>query len=275
MIHESVTTITPHRHSMSLFAEAWRYRDLFYMLVLRNITTRYNQTILGVAWSVLQPLLTMVVFSIFFGRVANVPSSGVPYPVFSLAAVVPWTYFANAVMLGGTSLVGNAQLLTKIYFPRIFIPGALVGSGLVDFGIAVVILLVVMAGFGFVPLTAVALLLPVCILLLVVVTAGVTFWLAALGIQYRDVRFVAPFLVQLWLFATPIIYPLSLIPSNLRLLYSLNPMVGVIDGFRVALLNTGPVQWSSLGMAFVVGAIVLGAGIWYYRRTEAFFADIA
>jgi lipopolysaccharide transport system permease protein len=274
-VHYSVTTITPDRHSLPLIKEAWVFRDLFYSLVRRNITTRYNQTILGVGWSVLQPLLTMVVFSIFFGRVAKLPSSGIPYPVFSLAAVVPWTYFANTVLLGATSLVGNSQLLTKIYFPRIFIPGAAIGSGLIDLAIAMVILLIVMASFGFVPVTASVLLLPICLLLLVLTTAGVTFWLSALGVQYRDVRFVTPFLMQLWLFATPIIYPLSLIPSDLRLLYSLNPMVGIIDGFRVALLETGPIEWASLGLALVVGTIILASGVWYYRRIESVFADIA
>lgn len=274
-VRESVTTITPGRHSVPLLKEAWLYRDLFYSLVHRNITTRYSQTIFGVGWSVLQPILTMVVFSIFFGRVAKLPSSGIPYPVFSLAAIVPWTYFANSVLLGTTSLVGNSQLLTKIYFPRIFIPGAAIGSGLIDLGISMVILLVVMAGFGFVTATASILLLPICLVLLVLITAGVTFWLSALGVQYRDVRFVTPFLMQLWLFATPIIYPLSLIPSDLRMLYSLNPMVGVIDGFRVALLETGSIQWASLGLALGVGAIVLASGVWYYRRIESAFADIA
>ncbi|MBA2372449.1 MAG: ABC transporter permease [Chloroflexi bacterium] len=273
--HEAVVTIVAGRRPTTLVHDLLTYRDFLYFLVRRDIRARYTQTVLGVGWAVLQPLLTMIVFSIFFGRLADIPSSGVPYPVFSLAAVVPWTYFANSAGYAANSLVSNQQILSKVYFPRFLIPASPIGGGVLDLAIALTILLGVMAGFGFFPTVPNVLLLPVLVLALVIVTTGVGLWLAALAIQYRDVRYTTPFLLQLWLFLTPIIYPLSVIPSDLRWLYSLNPMTGVIDGFRVALLETGAVQWSSLALSFIVGTVLLVSGARYFNRIERVFADIA
>jgi len=272
---EAVVTIVPGRRATTLVHDLLTYRDLFVSLVRRDIRARYAQTVLGVGWAVLQPVITMIVFSIFFGRLADVPSSGVPYPVFSLAAVVPWTYFSNSVGFAATSLISNQQVLSKVYFPRILIPASPIGGGLVDLGIALVILLGVMAGFGYFPTSPAVLLLPALVLLLVVITAGVGLWLAALAIQFRDVRYTTPSLLQLWLFVTPIIYPLSVVPEDTRWLYSLNPMTGVIDGFRVALLDTGPMQWTSLGLSVVVGVALVISGARYFNRIERVFADIA
>ena len=273
--HEAVVTIVPGRRATTLLHDLLAYRDLLVSLVRRDIRARYAQTILGVGWAVIQPLLTMVVFSIFFGRLADVPSSGVPYPVFSLTAVVPWTYFSNSVGYAANSLIGNQQILSKVYFPRVLIPASPIGGGLLDLAIALVILFGVMAGFGYFPTSFTILLLPVLVLLLVVVATGVGLWLAALAIQFRDVRYTTPSLLQLWLFVTPVIYPLSVVPSDLRWLYSLNPMTGVVDGFRVALLDTGPRQWSSLGLSCVVGVGLLVSGARYFGRIERVFADIA
>lgn len=273
--HEAVITIVPGRRATTLLHDLRSYRDLFFSLVRRDIRARYTQTVLGVGWAVIQPVLTMVVFSIFFGRLADVPSSGVPYPVFSLAAVVPWTYFANSVGYATNSLISNQQVLSKVYFPRVLIPASPIGGGLVDLAIALVILFCVMAGFGYFPTSPLIVLLPVLIVLLAIVTTGVGLWLAALAIQFRDVRYTTPSLLQLWLFVTPIIYPLSVVPSDLRWLYSLNPMTGVIDGFRVVLLDTGPMQWSSLALSGVIGVALVVSGARYFNKIERVFADIA
>jgi homopolymeric O-antigen transport system permease protein len=272
---DRVITIRRGKRPTTIVQDLRAYRDLLYFLIRRDIKARYTQTILGVGWAVLQPLLTMVVFSIFFGRIADVPSSGLPYPVFSLAAVVPWTYFSNSVGYAANSLVSNQQVLSKVYFPRLLIPLAPIGGALLDLGIALLILLCVMAGFGFFPTFPHVLLLPFLLMLLLLAAIGVGIWLAALAIQFRDVRYTTPFLLQLWLFLTPIIYPLSAIPDAARFVYSLNPMTGVIDGFRVALLDTGPVQWQSLSLSLVVSLALLISGARYFGRIERVFADIA
>lgn len=276
-VHGTVTTILAQgrRSLRSYVAEVWRYRDLLFFLVLRDIRIRYSQTVLGFGWSVLQPLLQMVVFSIFFGALAGIGSGDVPYPAFSLAAVVPWTYFLNAVSTASVSLISNAQLVSKVYFPRILIPLAPIGAGLVDLAIALGLLFLVVLGFGVVPPFPELLLLPVPIVLLVLAATGISIWLAALGAQYRDVRFVTPFFLQTLLFVTPVIYVVSEVPERLRPLYSLNPLVGVVSGFRAAVLGQGTMPWDVAATSFTVSVVLLVLGLRYFRRVERAFADIA
>jgi lipopolysaccharide transport system permease protein len=252
--------------------DLWTYRELLFFLVWRDVKVRYKQTALGVAWAVLQPLLTMFVFSLFFGRLARMASDGLPYPVFNLAGLVPWTFFAFGLNEAATSVVGSRHLITKVYFPRLAIPLATVLAGLVDFAIAFLLLLLVMTWYGIVPGLEALVVIPL-VLLAFVTALGVGLWLAALNVQYRDVRYVLPFLTQLWLFATPIVYPSSLVPPAWRPVYGLNPMVGVVDGFRWALLGSappGPILAVSTCAAL---ALALG-GIFYFRRMERAFADI-
>ncbi|MCB0161125.1 MAG: ABC transporter permease, partial [Caldilineaceae bacterium] len=216
--------------------ELWRYRELLYFLTWRDIKVRYKQTVLGAAWAVIQPFMTMVVFSLFFGRLAQIPSDGIPYPIFSYAALVPWTFFANGLSQSSNSLVGSANLIKKVYFPRLAVPIATILSGVIDFVLAFLVLLVMMVFYGIVP-TANVVWLPFFLLLALVTSLGAGLWLSAMNVQFRDVRYVVPFLVQLWLFATPIAYPSSIIPAPWRMLYAVNPMVGVVEGFRWALLG--------------------------------------
>lgn len=274
---EQITRIVARQQASwaAYVREMLRFRDLFYFLVLRDIRVRYSQTVLGFGWSVLQPLLQMVVFSVFFGALAGVSSGGVPYPVFSIAAVVPWTYFNNAVTASSSSLITNAAVVNKVYFPRLFIPLSPVAAGFVDHAIALVLLFCVMGVYGIAPAFPAVLLLPVLIFLLALVAAGVSVWLAALGGQYRDVRYVTPFVLQLMLFVTPVIYVVSSVPSSVRAFYALNPLVGIVSGFRSVLLGEPAIPWGSLGTSLVVGTAVLGAGLWYFRRIERAFADIA
>jgi lipopolysaccharide transport system permease protein len=275
--HADVTTILARsrRSLRSYVEEVWRYRDLLFFLVLRDIRVRYSQTVLGFGWSMLQPLLQMVVFSIFFGALAGISSGDVPYPAFSLAAVVPWTYFLNAVSTSSLSLISNAQLVGKVYFPRILIPLAPIGAGLVDLAISLGLLVVVVLAFGVVPPFPGILLLPVLIVLLVLAAVGISVWLAALGAQYRDVRFVTPFFLQTLLFVTPVIYVVSEVPEGLRPFYSVNPLVGVVSGFRAAVLGQGPVPWDAMATSLVVSVVLAILGLAYFRRVERAFADIA
>lgn len=246
---------------------------MLYFLVWRDLKSRYKQTSLGVAWAVLQPFLTMVVFSVFFGRLAGVPSDGLPYPVFTFTALLPWQLFSHALTESGNSLVTNRDLLTKVYFPRLLIPLATVLAGLVDFVLAFLVLLGMMAFYGIVP-TAAILFLPVLVLLACLTALAAGLWLAALNVQYRDVRYTLPFLVQFWLVATPIAYPASLVPDAWRPLYGLNPMVGVVEGFRWAMLGrAGPLDASVLVSVLVVFALLTG-GLFYFRRMEKTFADV-
>lgn len=253
--------------------DIWEYRELLYFLVWRDIKVRYKQTVLGVAWAILQPFMTMVVFSIFFGRLAKVPSDGIPYPVFAYCALIPWQLFGNALTASGNSLVANQQLLTKVYFPRLIIPISAVLAGLVDFGISFLVLIGMMFYYGIIPTVAV-LTLPPLILLAIASALAVGFWLSALNVQYRDVHFTIPFLTQFWLFATPIAYPSSLVPESLRTIYALNPMVGVVEGFRWALLG----KTDGIGPLVIVSALVvvilLFGGLAYFRRMEKTFADV-
>jgi lipopolysaccharide transport system permease protein len=271
----AITMVGPSRTWPSLgIHELWDSRELLYFLVWRDVKVRYKQTVLGVAWAVLQPVLTMLVFSVFLGALVRVPSEGLPYPVFAYAALLPWQLFAHTITECGNSLVANQQLITKVYFPRLVIPIAAVLAGLVDFAVAFTVLIGLMVHYG-IPLSAAVLSLPVFLLLTVAVALGVGLWLAALNVQYRDVRYTLPFLTQLWLFATPVAYPTSLVPETWRWLYALNPMVGVVEGFRWALVGAGrAVGGGPLTMSALATLLVLAGGVAYFRRMEHTFADL-
>ncbi|MCO5167988.1 MAG: ABC transporter permease [Planctomycetes bacterium] len=253
--------------------ELWAYRELLYFLVWRDVKVRYKQTVLGAAWAIIQPFMTMVVFSIFFGRLAGMPSDGVAYPLFAYCALVPWTYFATALGNGANSLVGNQHLISKVYFPRLVIPLAAVLAPLVDAVIAFAVLLGLMAYFHHVPPAAVVL-LPVLSLLAALTALAAVLWLSALNVKYRDVRYVVPFVVQFWLFASPVAYPATLVPEPWRWVYGLNPMVGVIEGFRWALLATPPPSPAMMATSSLAVAALLLGGILFYQRTEGTFADV-
>ncbi|HXV44284.1 MAG TPA: ABC transporter permease [Anaerolineae bacterium] len=254
--------------------ELWEYRELLYFLTWRDIKVRYKQTVLGASWAIIQPVLTMVVFSLFFGKLAKMPSDGIPYPIFSYAALVPWTFFASGVNTASTSLVGGgARMIKKIYFPRLTMPVAAILGGLVDFCLAFVVLLGMMLFYGFMP-TVNTLWLPLFLLLAIITCMGVSFWLSAMNVQFRDVRYAIPFIIQVWLFLTPVAYPSGLIENPLlQLAYALNPMVGVVEGFRWALLGTDPP-----GLMLIVSAttaiIFFISGMFYFRHMEKSFADV-
>jgi lipopolysaccharide transport system permease protein len=269
-----VTVIRPSKGWIALnLRDLWLYRELLYFLTWRDIKVRYKQTVLGAAWAILQPFLTMVVFSVFFGRLAKVPSEGVPYPIFTYCALLPWNYFAGALDRAGNSLVGSANLITKVYFPRLVVPMSAVLAGLLDFAIAFVVLIGMMLFYSIVP-TAAVLALPAFILLAMVTALGVGLWLSAMNVQYRDVRYAIPFLVQFWLFASPVAYSSTLVPERWRTLYGLNPMAGVVEGFRWALLGSGRAPGPMLTVSAGVAVVLLVSGTFYFRRMERTFADI-
>jgi lipopolysaccharide transport system permease protein len=253
--------------------DVWEYRELLYFLVWRDIKVRYKQTALGAAWAVLQPLLTMLVFTVIFGRLAKVPSDGIPYPVFAYTALLPWQLFAFALSESSNSLVTNKNLLTKVYFPRLIVPMASVFAGLVDFAIAFLLLIALMVIYHVTPSMAAAW-LPVFLLMTIATALSVGLWLSALNVKFRDVRYLIPFLTQFWMYATPVAYPSSLVPEPWREWYGLNPMAGVVEGFRWALLgksgNPGLLVWVSVTAV----VLLLTGGLYYFRRTEATFADI-
>src|SRR6266487_4393112 len=266
--------IEPSQGWVSLkLRELWAYRELLYFLVWRDVKVRYKQTALGAAWAIIQPFFTMLVFSLFFGRLANIPSENIPYPLFSFAALVPWTFFANGLGQASDSLVGNANLIKKVYFPRLVVPFAAVLSGVVDFALAFVVLLVMMLFYGRVP-TINVIWLPLLLLLALITALGVGLWLSALNVEYRDVRYVVPFLTQFWLFATPIAYPSSLLHEPWRTIYGLNPMVGVVEGFRWALLRTNSAPGPIIAVSSGAAILILVTGAFYFRRMEKTFADI-
>jgi lipopolysaccharide transport system permease protein len=266
--------IEPSKGWVSLkLSELWEYRELLYFLIWRDIKVRYKQTALGAAWAIIQPFLTMLVFSLFFGRLAKVPSDGIPYPIFSFAALVPWTFFANGLGQSSNSLVGSANLITKVYFPRLTIPLAAVLSSVVDFALAFVVLLAMMLYYGMMP-TLNVLWLPLFLLLALIASLGVGLWLSALNVEYRDVRYVVPFITQFWLFVTPIAYPSSLLPEPWRTVYGLNPMVGVVEGFRWALLGTKTAPAPIIAVSSTAALLILVTGAFYFRRMEKTFADI-
>lgn len=252
--------------------ELWAHRDLFFFLAWRDVKVRYQQTILGVAWAVLQPFLTMVVFTFLFGRLAHVPSEGVPYAIFSYAALVPWNFFNLAVGNAGNSLVSNANLITKVYFPRMVIPLAAVGAALVDFAIASSILLLMMPWYG-VAFSWSLLMYPILGILTAIVAAGIGMWLAALNVKYRDIRYALPFLLQLWMFVTPVIYPVSFLPAGWRWLLRLNPLSGIIEGFRDAIFAR-PFGWSGLAWSAMLAGLAMVFAAYAFRRMEAGFADV-
>jgi lipopolysaccharide transport system permease protein len=255
--------------------ELWANRELLLFLVWRDIKVQYAQTALGAAWAVLQPLLTMLIFTVIFGRLAKIPSDGVPYSVFTLAALIPWMYFSNAFAAASSSLVTSTNLITKVYFPRLIIPLVSVLSGLVNFAVSCVVLAFMMAWYHVTPSLLALPMVPVLILLTIVTATGVGCWLAAIYVQYRDVRHIVPFIVQIWMYISPVVYPLSLVPERYRTLYALNPMAGIIQTFRVVLLRTGTVPWEALGISTIVAVALLMSGALYYRRTEHLFADVA
>jgi lipopolysaccharide transport system permease protein len=253
--------------------ELWRYRDLALQIVLRDITVRYRQTAFGAAWAIMQPLAFMVVFSLFFGKVAGVSSDGLPYPLFSLAALVPWTFFANTLLLSAESLVVNQQLVSKIYFPRIFVPAGVIGAGFVDIAISILILLIIVLAWGFVPSLAI-LALPLLVVMVGATALGAGAALSAINVRYRDVRYVVPFAIQMWLFLTPVVYSSSDLSEPLRLLMAINPMAGVVEGFRWAVLDTGNAPLDLIGISAVSAAALLVAGLAYFDRVERAFADL-
>jgi len=270
---QPIVVIEPTRGWIPInLREIWHYRDLLYILTARDIKIRYKQTLLGAAWAIIQPLFTMVIFTLFFGKLAGMPSDNIPYPLFAYAGLLPWTFFSNAVTQSGNSLVGNSNLITKVYFPRMIIPMASVGSGLVDFAIAFGLLLVLMFYYGVGPSVSI-LMLPVLVVLTSLLAIGIGMWMSALNVKYRDIRYALPFLIQLGLFATPIIYPASMVPEKWRLVLSLNPMTGLIEGYRSAFFGL-PFDWIALGISTALTAIILVYAAFTFRRMERSFADV-
>jgi len=269
-----VLRIEPSRGWMSLkLHELWEYRELLYFLTWRDIKVRYKQTVLGAAWAIIQPFLTMLVFSLFFGRLAKMPSDGIPYPIFTYAALVPWTFFAHGLTQSSNSLVENGNLIKKVYFPRLVVPISSVISGVVDFVLAFSVLLGMMMFYGIIP-TVNAIYRPFLLVLAFVTSLGVGLWCSAMNVQFRDVRYTIPFLTQFWLFATPIAYPSSLLSEPWRTIYGINPMVGVVEGFRWALLGTDTAPGPVILVSSVAALITLVGGAFYFRRMEKTFADV-
>jgi lipopolysaccharide transport system permease protein len=253
--------------------ELWAYRELIYFLTWRDIKVRYKQTVIGAVWAVLQPLAMMLVFTLFFSKLAKIPSEGIPYPLFAYAGLLPWQLFSRTITDATRSLITDQRLITKVYFPRIMVPMAATLAGMVDFAIAAVLLIVLMATYGVAPGLGV-LLLPLFVLLMLVTALGVGFWLSALNAEYRDVAYAMPFLNQFWLFITPVVYPSSLVPEQWRLVYALNPMAGVVEGFRWALLGTGAVSWTVLAVSTSVAVTLFVSGVAWFRRCERTFVDV-
>ena len=271
---EPSVRIRPSRGWIALnLRDLWAYRELLYFLTWRDVKVRYKQTVLGAAWAILQPFLTMVVFSLFFGRLAGVPSDGIPYPIFSYAALVPWQFFANGLTNSTNSLVASTNPIQKVYFPRMVIPFSAVLAGVVDFALAFVVLLAMMLFYRIVP-TAAVVWLPLFLLLALVTSLGVGLWLTAMNVQFRDVRYAIAFILNAWMFATPIAYPSSLLDEPWHTLYGLNPMAGVVEGFRWALLGTEPAPGAMVLVSAFVSVVLLVGGLFYFRRMERTFADV-
>jgi lipopolysaccharide transport system permease protein len=272
--HAEVTEISPARTAFSLdIKELWQYRELLFLLAWRDATIRYKQSVVGIGWALIQPLLMMIIFSVVFGRFAGLPSDGIPYPVFSLCALLPWNYFSRSVADSSNSLVGASHLLTKVYFPRLILPVEKVFSGLIDAGIAFVLLLGVMAWYHVVPPARIVM-LPLFMLIAMLTAFGVGLWLTALNVKYRDVGFIVPFLVQIWMYASPVAYSSSIVPPRWKLLYGLNPMVGVVEGFRWALLGRRPPDAVTIAASLPIVALLIVSGLWYFHRMERTFADL-
>ena len=253
--------------------ELWRYRELLYFLILRELKIRYRQAAIGAAWALIQPIMTVAIFSVVFGHFAKMPSGGVPYPIFAFTAVLPWMYFAEAVRRGSTGLVGDSDLIRKIYFPRLHVPLAMVAAPLIDFAAGFVVLLVILA-FYQVPITIYILLLPLFLLVALGLSLSVALWLGPLSVRFRDVMHALPFVIQVWMYASPIAYPMAIVPERWRLLYSLNPMVGVIEGFRWVLLRDGHPDFRAIAISCVIISACLVGGLVYFKKMERSFADV-
>jgi len=270
----SITVIEPKTGWVPVdFKEIWNYRELLYFLTKRDIKVRYKQTVLGGLWAIIQPAFTMLVFTLFFGRLAKMPSDGLPYPIFVYAGLLPWTYFANALSASGNSLVGSSNLITKVYFPRIVVPASAALAGLLDFFIALFVLGALMIWYQVVPGPGI-LLFPLLVCLTFLCAVGVGLWLSALNVQYRDIRYAIPFLIQVWMFVSPVIYPVSLVHGNYQWLLALNPMGGVIHAYRACLLGHQPIDWSLLGLSTLIIIALFIGGLYYFRRMEKVFADV-
>lgn len=270
---ESVLIEPRRRLGLSDLREVWEYRELLYFLTWRDVKVRYTQAVLGIIWAAIQPLSTMVVFSIFFGGLADVPSQGLPYPLFAFAGLVPWAFFQYGITQAANSVVNNSNLITKVYFPRLLIPLSSIAAGFVDFVVAFSILLVMMPFYGFLP-TVNALFVPLLIVLVFAVAFGVGIWLAGINVFFRDVRHTTTFIVQVWLFVTPIAYPTGLLERNWQIVYALNPMVGVVEGFRWALLGVGDPPSMLIVISAGVAIGLMTSGVWFFRKVEGTFADV-
>lgn len=269
-----LVTIKPSKRWVAInLRDLWAYRELFYFLIWRDIKVRYKQTVLGAAWAIIQPLLTTLIFTLFFGMLAGIPSDGQPYPIFAFAGLLPWTFLSNAVTQSSNSLVGSANLVTKVYFPRLIIPAAAVGAGLLDFAIAFLILIGMMIYYG-IGITTHILMLPVLIFFLILLSLGCGLWLSALNVKYRDIRYVLPFLIQLWMFTSPIIYSPNFVPARWRLVLILNPLTGIIDGFRASIFGHKSFNGPALAVSFVMTLLLLVYAAYAFRRMEKSFADI-
>jgi lipopolysaccharide transport system permease protein len=259
--------------TLQWISEFWHYRELLYFLAWREVKLRYKQAALGAAWAIIQPLFSMVIFTLFFGRLAGVPSDGIPYPLFSFCALVPWTYFSGTLSLAGNSLVTNANLVTKVYFPRVLLPAATVLSGMLDFLIGSVFLVFMMIYYHVKPGWHL-LFVPLFVLSMMLLALGISMFLAAFNVRYRDVKYALPFIVQIWLFVTPIIYPVSYLPAKYQKVLALNPMAGIVEGLRACLFSTRQMPWKLAGISWAVTLVLLIAGAIYFRKTERSFADI-
>lgn len=268
-----MVTLKPSRRWVAVdMKELWAYRELLYFLTWRDVKVRYKQTALGAAWAVIQPLAMMMIFTLFFGRLANMPSDGIPYPIFAYAGLLPWMFFSNSVTNSGNSLVASSNLITKVYFPRMVIPTAAVGAGLVDFVIAAIILALLMVFYS-VGVTWTILMLPPLVLLTAMLALGVGMWLSALNVKYRDIRYALPFLIQFGMFVSPVIYPTSIVPEQYKWLLILNPLTGIINGYRDALFSRG-FDWTALGVSLLITVALLAYATYAFRRMERTFADI-
>jgi len=269
-----LTVIEPQKGWLRFdLKEIWKYRELFYFLTKRDIKVRYKQTILGGLWAIIQPVFTMIVFTFFFGKLAKVPSDGIPYPIFVYAGLLPWTYFANALTASGNSLVGNANLITKVYFPRLIIPASASLAGLLDFIIAMIVLVALMIYYQFLPGINI-LLFPALVFLTLLCAVGVGAWLSALNVEYRDIRYAIPFLIQIWMFISPVIYPVSMVSKEYQWLLALNPMGGLIKAYRACLLGHLSIDWRLLSISTVIILFLFFSGMYYFRRMEKTFADV-
>lgn len=269
-----ITDIRPDRGWLDLdLGAVWRYRELLSVLVMRDLQVLYKQALLGAGWAILQPVFAVIIFSIVFGYIVRMPSEGVPYPLFAFAGVLPWTYFAEAVRRSGVGLVTDAELVRKIYFPRLIMPFANVVSPLVDFCIAFVVLLIVMAFYGIAP-NLKMLVIPPLMIVAALLALSIGLWLAPINVRFRDIKHTLPFMIQIWMYASPIVYPLSIVPQEWQMLYSLNPMVGVIEGFRWAVFGQGAPNFMALGMSAIIIVILMVGGLIFFRRMERTFADV-